>query len=115
MFDLEQSIADWRRQMLAAGIKAPVPLEELEIHLREEIEQQVNSGTTAQAAFKIAVEQMGKTESLKTEFVKKSAWNIGTDCWPGLPGERVRWPSRFFYPLLSTDGVGNVPACPPQP
>ena len=37
MFDLEQSIAEWRRQMLAAGIKTPVPLEELEIHLREDI------------------------------------------------------------------------------
>ena len=37
MFSLEKSIAGWREQMLAAGIKAPVPLEELEIHLREEI------------------------------------------------------------------------------
>ena len=30
MFDLEQAIAGWRRQMQAAGIKTPVPLEELE-------------------------------------------------------------------------------------
>ena len=37
MFGLEQAIADWRQQMLAAGIKTPVPLEELEIHLREDI------------------------------------------------------------------------------
>ena len=37
MFDLEQSISEWRRQMLAARIPTPVPLEELEIHLREEI------------------------------------------------------------------------------
>ena len=41
MFNLEQSIADWRRQMLAAGIKMPVPLEELESHLREDIAQQM--------------------------------------------------------------------------
>ena len=46
MFDLEKAIADWRRQMLAAGIKTPVPLEELESHLREEIEQQMKSGLT---------------------------------------------------------------------
>ena len=39
-----KSIAEWREQMLAAGIKTPVPLEELEIHLREEIEQQMKSG-----------------------------------------------------------------------
>jgi hypothetical protein len=39
MFELEQAITGWRRQMLAAGIKTPVPLEELEIHLRDEIER----------------------------------------------------------------------------
>jgi hypothetical protein len=37
MFDLEQTISEWRRQMLSAGIKTPVPLEELEIHLREDV------------------------------------------------------------------------------
>ena len=45
MFDLEKSIKDWRWQMFAAGIETPVPLEELEIHLRDEIERQIaNSG-----------------------------------------------------------------------
>jgi hypothetical protein len=47
MFNLDQAIADWRRQMLAAGIKTPVPLEELEIHLREDVEQQMQSGLRA--------------------------------------------------------------------
>jgi len=37
MFNLEPSIAEWRRQMLAAGVKTPVPLEELESHLRDEL------------------------------------------------------------------------------
>ena len=32
--------------MLAAGIKTPVPLEELEIHLREEIEELGEDGAT---------------------------------------------------------------------
>ena len=35
MFNLEEKISEWRKQMLAAGIRSPVPLEELEIHLRE--------------------------------------------------------------------------------
>ena len=51
MFNLEQSIADWRQQMLAAGIRTPVPLEELEIHLRDEIERQMKSGSNAQLRF----------------------------------------------------------------
>jgi hypothetical protein len=70
MFDLEKSIADWRKQMLAAGIKAPVPLEELEIHLREEIEQQMKSGLKGQKAFEIATRQMGSASTLKKEFKK---------------------------------------------
>lgn len=70
MFDLEQSIADWRERMLAAGIQTPVPLEELESHLREEIERQMGSGLSGQAAFETTVRQIGQAEMLKTEFAK---------------------------------------------
>ncbi len=68
MFDLEQAIAEWRRQMIAAGIKTPVPLEELEIHLREEIERQLHKGINAQAAFDAAVKQLGHADVLRQEF-----------------------------------------------
>ena len=70
MFDLEQSIADWRQQMLAAGIKSPVPLEELENHLREELEQQMRIGLSAQTAFSIAVEKIGHGNALQGDFKK---------------------------------------------
>jgi hypothetical protein len=70
MFNLEQSIADWRRQMLGAGIKTPVPLEELEIHLREEIEQQMKSGLNEQKAFEISIQQIGQPKTLNSEFKK---------------------------------------------
>ena len=73
MFDLEQSIMDWRRQMLDAGIKTPVPLEELEIHLREDIERQMESGLNEQKAFEIAVQEIGKANMLKNEFKKVNA------------------------------------------
>ena len=61
MFDLEHSIADWRKQMLAAGIKTPMPLEELESHLREDVARQMQSGTTAEQAFKIAIHGIGNS------------------------------------------------------
>jgi len=73
MFDLEHAIADWRQQMLATGIKTPVPLEELEIHLREEIEQQTKSGLSEQEIFNSAVQKIGQTYVLKVEFEKVSA------------------------------------------
>lgn len=68
MFDLEQAIADWRKQMLAGGIQAPVPLEELEIHLREEIERQMNSGLNEQQALEFATQRIGKVNVLRSEF-----------------------------------------------
>jgi len=70
VFDLERSIAEWRNQMLAAGIKFPVPLDELEIHLREEIERQVRSGLNPQQAFEAAAQQIGEAKAVKSEFNK---------------------------------------------
>jgi hypothetical protein len=70
MFDLEQSIAEWRRQMIDAGIKSPVPLDELESHLREELDRRIRSGEGTGRAFEKAVAQFGKFQALKAEFDK---------------------------------------------
>ena len=70
MFDLEPAIADWRQQMLAAGIKTPVPLEELEIHLRDEIERQTKAGLNPQDAFTSAVHKLGSAHTVQNEFMK---------------------------------------------
>lgn len=70
MFDLEQSITEWRKQMLAAGIKSPVPLEELESHLREEIGQQIKSGRNEAEAFNSAVQKIGQAQMVQSEFSK---------------------------------------------
>ena len=77
---LEQSISEWRKQMLAAGIQTPVPLEELEIHLREEIERQMLAGADAETAFQSAAEKIGRMETLKTEFTKVDAAKKSI-CW----------------------------------
>jgi hypothetical protein len=71
MFSLEQSISEWRQQMQAAGIKSPVPLEELESHLREEIEQQIKSGISEQKAFEVTVLHLGQGRELQTEFARE--------------------------------------------
>lgn len=68
MFDLEQAIAEWRKQMLAAGIKTPVPLEELESHLRDDVEAQIDSRTDAQRAFEFAAQRIGSAPELRGEF-----------------------------------------------
>ncbi len=73
MFYLEESISDWRRQMLAAGIKTPAPLEELEIHLREDIARQMQSGLSAPKAYETAANKVGHAPELNMEFKKVSA------------------------------------------
>jgi hypothetical protein len=70
MFNLDHAMADWRCQMLSAGIQTPVPLEELEIHLREEIERQMKSGLSEQKAFEISIQQIGQPKALDYEFKK---------------------------------------------
>jgi hypothetical protein len=72
MFNLETAISEWRRQLLAAGINSPVPLEELEAHLREDIGQLMNSGQNEAEAFETAVRHIGHAVALKKEFMKTS-------------------------------------------
>jgi hypothetical protein len=90
MFDLKKSILEWRKLMLAAGIQTPVPLEELEIHLREEIEQQMKSGLNGQKAFEIAAGKIGQGNMLKTEFKK-----IG-----GMDKAQRRKAAGYFYSVI---------------
>lgn len=70
MFDLEQATADWRRQMIASGIKSSDALDELESHLREDVERQMRFGATAKPAFEQAVRSVGPAHRLKAEFAQ---------------------------------------------
>jgi hypothetical protein len=70
MFNLDQAILEWRRQVIDAGIKRAVLLEELESHLRQDVEQQMQLGWTAQEAFEVAVARIGRADELKREFAK---------------------------------------------
>ena len=70
MFNLELAFSDWRRQMAGSGIKTSEVLDELECHLRDEVESQIRAGVPAQAAFPAAVQRLGHGSVLNTEFEK---------------------------------------------
>jgi hypothetical protein len=70
MFNLDNAIGEWRRRMRAAGIQAPALLDELESHLREDVNRQVHSGSEPQRAVEIAVQRMGQSSMLGREFAK---------------------------------------------
>jgi len=70
MFNLEQAINEWRKQMSASGINSPAVLDELESHVREEVERQTSVGVDASKAFASAVQKMGAASTLRKEFKK---------------------------------------------
>src|SRR5437868_1071458 len=70
MFNLEKAIADWRQPIRSAGLTDRDALQELESHLRDEIEQQIQAGLTPQRAFDAAVMRIGGPQVLNTEFAK---------------------------------------------
>jgi hypothetical protein len=73
MFNLDHAIAGWRQQMFAVGIKKPAVLNELESHLRDDVEHRILYGAGAQDAFQEAIQQVGQLERLKAEFDRVEA------------------------------------------
>lgn len=70
MFDLDQAIMRWRRQMAASGVKVPQVLDELESHVRDAVERQVRFGESEPVAFEAAIQELGPPRPLKVEFAK---------------------------------------------
>ena len=73
MFDRDDAIARWRRQLAADGIKSPEILDELESHLRDDVEQRAHCGLDPEQAFEAAVKGLGETNALQWEFKKLGA------------------------------------------
>jgi hypothetical protein len=76
MHNLEKSITEWRKTMMAAPAVSHETLDELENHLRENVEQLVRSGMTEPDAFEHAVAQLGGARMIGSEFRKldQSTW-----------------------------------------
>src|SRR5258706_5840281 len=72
MFDLESQIRGWRSELAAAMGNVPEPLDELESHLRDDIDRRIQLGADAQSAFEAARAQLGEAARLAQEFAKTS-------------------------------------------
>lgn len=83
--------------MLAAGIKSAATLDELELHLREEIERLLESGLDEPNAFTAAVKNLGPAQSLRDEFKKVNA-TLSPRQW--LAFEILFLANALVYPLM---------------
>lgn len=70
MFELEQAISEWRHELTSRGVKRAEIVDELENHLRDDVEEQIGSGLDAETAFTSALARIGELKSLRMEFKK---------------------------------------------
>ena len=116
MFDIEQSIKEWRRRLSDAGMHETETLDELESHLRSDIAAMTSSGKRENEAFAAACSRLGNPEIMHCEFDKISTpghralktgmvtcvsllllWNVSLMALPSAPGRH-----HFFVGYAGT-------------
>lgn len=83
MFDLNQEITKWRNNLTQSETLVKSDVDELESHLREEIESLKSAKLSGEEAFMIAAHRLGSPERLADEFAK-----IG---WDSALRRRLSW------------------------
>lgn len=76
MFNLDRAIADWRRHLALNGLHRPELLDELECHLRDDIENNLGAESTLKDAFAHATARIGQPTLLRCEFNKLSVLQL---------------------------------------
>jgi putative ABC transport system permease protein len=69
-FDLDKSIAAWRRTLEHLSAMGPEDLDELEQHVRDQVSSLSARGRSKQAAFEHAMREMGAQETAADEYGK---------------------------------------------
>lgn len=70
MFDLKQAIKKWRKELHKDESMEDGYITELESHLKDEIENQLNMGKNEEEAFNTAVKMIGPVDRIGAEFHK---------------------------------------------
>jgi hypothetical protein len=70
MFDLNEKIKIWRSDLALQQALEKSDIDELENHLRDEIEQLAESKLTKEESFIVAAHRIGRSDSLSEEFAK---------------------------------------------
>jgi len=83
MFDLNSAISSWRMNLSEKQTCAKSDIDEMETHLREEIDSLTASKLSQQEAFLVAAHRLGDPDSLAAEFAK-----VNTS---------ILWRNRLFW------------------
>jgi len=100
MFDLNNEIKKWRRDLAQSESLGKSDIDELESHLREELERLTALKLSEQEAFWIARHRLGDIHSLAEEFAK-----INTSM---LWRKRLYWAGAIVLAWLIVTYIGQV-------
>jgi len=70
MFDLEKAIKKWKKSLLKYEVFEDGLIADIELHLRDAYEAQRRTGLDVEAAFRMAVAQVGTADNIASEYDK---------------------------------------------
>lgn len=76
MFEMEREINSWTDHLRAQGHFKEGDIQELESHLRDEIEDLQSAGLSEDESFLISVKRMGNLDAVSSEFAKVNTENL---------------------------------------
>ncbi|MFH2108578.1 MAG: FtsX-like permease family protein [Chrysiogenia bacterium] len=98
MFDLEQSIKKWKRELAANPAMEEGYIAELESHLRDRVEELAGQGVAIEDAFRQVAGAMGETGKIGAEFYKAhTVRRSGRPSW-----QRPRFMPGLFWNYFKT-------------
>lgn len=97
-FELEQSIAQWREFVLRRAAILEEDADELESHLRDQIDALLDSGLHTDEAFLIATKRIGSLEDMSKEYAEVHAGRLWRNIVWG--SDKPSWSTDFYLALL---------------
>lgn len=93
---LETHIREWRRYAVRRRELFPADVDELEEHLRDEVDMLSAAGLSGDEAFLVAVKRMGALDAISREFAREHSERLWKQLmFAGDAGEGVEASSRF--------------------
>ena len=99
MFELETAIADWRKSLLITGTLSEDAANELECHLRENVERLKGGELSESEAFVIATMRLGSPDQLGAEYQKVYGGNLAS--------KRLVWMAGGYVGGIVVTGLIN--------
>jgi hypothetical protein len=100
MFDINEQIKKWRCALAQSEAFSKSDVDELESHLREEIERLIALKLSGEEAFWVAAHRVGDTGTLAGEFAKVN--------WAGMLRRRIFWMVAGVLTYLLASYLANA-------